>query len=162
MAVPPPVHLGPGEVSASFRPGSTPPNIVNSDSVAYYLATGDTTDGAFGAFRWDIGAGEMSAAPHFHRTFSESFFVLSGTVSLYDGNHWFDAEPGDFMHVPAGGVHAFRSESAPVSLLIIFSPGVPRESFFEGLADLTASRWNPSPDQLAAFYSAHDTFPVPI
>ncbi len=104
----------------------------------------------------------MSAAPHFHRTFSESFFVLSGAASLYDGKRWFDAEPGDFLHVPLGGVHAFRSVlGASVSLLILVVPGVPRETFFEGLADLIERRWNPSPHQLAAFYSLHDTFPVP-
>lgn len=163
MAPPPPAYRGPGEVSANFRPASAPPNIAISDSVAHYLATGDTTDGGFAAFRWDIGVGGMSAPPHFHRTFSESFFVLSGTVSLYNGNRWVDARPGDFLHVPAGGVHAFRDDSsAPVSFLVIIAPGVPREAFFGGLAELTEGGRNPDSDQLAAFYTAHDTFPVSI
>ena len=40
------------------------------------------------------------ANPHYHRTISESFFVLSGTVRLYDGARWFDAVAGDFAYVP--------------------------------------------------------------
>ena len=32
--------------------------------------------------------------PHFHRTFSESFYVLAGTVRIYDGSRWIDTRPG--------------------------------------------------------------------
>lgn len=72
---------------------------------------------------------------------SEAFFVLSGTVKLYDGNHWVDSNQGDFLYVPPGGIHGFRNEAdAPTSLLMLFAPGAPREAYFEGfaqLADLT-------------------------
>jgi mannose-6-phosphate isomerase-like protein (cupin superfamily) len=93
--------------------------------------------------------------PHFHRTISESFFVLSGTVRLYDGQRWVDATAGDFLHVPAGGVHAFRNESdAPASMLILFAPGAPREPYFEQVA--TVSRL--SPEEQTQFYLHHDTY----
>jgi uncharacterized cupin superfamily protein len=35
------------------------------------------------------------ADAHFHKTFSESFYVLSGTLSLFDGRAWVDAARGD-------------------------------------------------------------------
>jgi mannose-6-phosphate isomerase-like protein (cupin superfamily) len=74
--------------------------------------------------------------PHFHKTISESFYVLSGTVRLYDGTQWIDATPGDFLFVPEGGIHAFRNESGePATMLILFAPGAPREDYFETLAD---------------------------
>jgi uncharacterized RmlC-like cupin family protein len=60
---------------------------------------------------------------------SESFFVVSGTVQLFNGERWIDATPGDFLHVPEGGVHGFRNDSpAPASMLILFAPGAPRFS----------------------------------
>jgi mannose-6-phosphate isomerase-like protein (cupin superfamily) len=31
--------------------------------------------------------------PHFHRTYDETFVVLSGTVRLYGGRTWFNAHP---------------------------------------------------------------------
>ncbi|WP_367135549.1 cupin domain-containing protein [Saccharothrix sp. HUAS TT1] len=62
-------------------------------------------------------------AAHFHKTFSESFHVISGTVRLYDGETWVNATAGDFLYVPEGGVHAFRNDSDdPASMLILFAP----------------------------------------
>ncbi|MEV8512543.1 cupin domain-containing protein [Dactylosporangium sp. NPDC051484] len=88
---------------------------------------------------------ELSAAsrpsPRFHRLISESFFILSGSVRIYDGRRWIDTEPGDFVYVPEGGVHAFRNESgAPAEILLHFAPGAPREAYFEGLPDGRAGR----------------------
>ncbi len=77
------------------------------------------------------------ASPHFHRTISEAFFVLSGTLRLYDGNEWIDGHPNDFLYVPPGGIHGFRNEAdEPTSFLILFAPGAPREAYFEGMAQL--------------------------
>jgi mannose-6-phosphate isomerase-like protein (cupin superfamily) len=65
----------------------------------------------------------MAAIPtgpgaHFHRTNLESFLILEGTVSRYNGERWLDATPGDFLYLPPGGVHAFSNNSgAPVSML---------------------------------------------
>jgi mannose-6-phosphate isomerase-like protein (cupin superfamily) len=104
-----------------------------------------------------MGPGPGGAQPHFHRTMSESFFVLDGTVSIFDGRSWADARPGDFAHVPDGGVHGFRNESgAPASMLILFAPGAPREAYFEGLVELAEGRWEPTHDELQAFLVAHD------
>ena len=63
---------------------------------------------------------------HFHRTMAESFYLLSGTVRIYDGEEWVDAGVGDFAHVPPGGIHGFTNESgAPASMLIHFAPRTP-------------------------------------
>src|ERR1700737_2064543 len=75
--------------------------------------------------------------PHFHRAMSEAFYVLSGTVKLYDGNDWIDGHPNDFLYVPPGGIHGFRNEAdEQASILMLFAPGSPREHYFEGLAQL--------------------------
>jgi hypothetical protein len=61
---------------------------------------------------------------HFHKTISESFFVLNGAVRLFNGEQWIDAQQGDFLHVPQGGPHAFRNDSdAPADMLLLFTPG---------------------------------------
>ena len=63
--------------------------------------------------------------------------------------------PGDFLHVPFGGVHAFRNESGqPASMLILFTPGAPREDYFERVG--TVARM--SPQEREAFFLTHDTF----
>jgi uncharacterized RmlC-like cupin family protein len=75
-------------------------------------------------------------------------------VRLYDGKGWHDATPGDFCHVPEGGIHAFKNESGePASMLILFAPGAPREGYFEGLA---AGLGDLSEEERADFFLRHD------
>jgi mannose-6-phosphate isomerase-like protein (cupin superfamily) len=148
-----------GESSAWFRPDDAPHDLVSPTGSADYLATGAGTDGDFGLYRWNMGATPSGPGNHFHRSLSESFFVISGTVRLFDGAAWRDGRPGDFLHVPPGGLHAFRNESGePASMLILFVPGAPREGYFEGLADLANTGRKPTDEEMAEFYLRHDTF----
>ena len=148
-----------GESSATLRDASQAADLVfPSGNQVHYLATGAETDGLFGLYRWEMSAAPTGADPHFHRTFSESFYVLSGTVKVYDGRSWTDAGPGDFLHVPPGGIHAFRNESGePATMLIHFAPGAPREPYFEGLPGIAEA----SPQEREAFIRSHDQYAVP-
>lgn len=126
-----------GEVSAWRRAADAPPDLDLGRVQAHWIATGDQTDGTYGLYRWEMGPTPGGAAPHFHRGFSESFYVLSGRVHLYDGDAWVEGVPGDFVHVPPGGLHGFDNRSGePASVLILFVPGAPRERYFEGLAGI--------------------------
>jgi mannose-6-phosphate isomerase-like protein (cupin superfamily) len=119
---------------------------------ATWLPEQPPTDGS-GSTAGTLGRSRVGGAnAHYHRRFSESFFVLTGTVKLYDGTGWFDARPHDFAYVPEGGLHGFRNESGePASLLILFAPGAPREAYFEGLVEMAEGRWKPSQEELQAF-----------
>ena len=156
MSYPEPLYLGDGgEFSAVFRNAEHPPELPMLTASASYLATGAGTHGQFGLYRWDFTGPPSGPDPHFHRAISESFFILSGTVRLFNGKHWTDASQGDFLYVPEGGVHAFRNESGePASMLLLFAPGAPREGYFEGLAGLGTL----TGEERAAFMLYHDTF----
>jgi quercetin dioxygenase-like cupin family protein len=159
-AYPPDRYAGPeGEASAWVRPASTPPELSSpSGNATHYLATGEQTGGDFGLYRWVMGPGRSGPDPHFHRSITESFYVLTGSVRLHDGRGWRDAAPGDFLHVPPGGVHGFRNESGePAEMLLLFTPGAPREDYFETLAD-AARREAMDDEARAAFFLRHDTF----
>ena len=158
MRYPEPRYTGEkAEVSATYRPASEPPDLVfPSGNVVEYLATGASTDGLFGLYRWTMSPARSGARPHFHRTMAESFFVLAGTIRFYDGRAWIDGRPGDFLHVPPGGLHGFGNESGePASMLIQFAPGAPRERYFESLAEHARSGPPPEP-ALSAFFIEHD------
>ena len=160
---PPPLYTGEGgETSGWIRPATAEPELgLGELGSAHYLATGEQTGGKFGLYRWNMGAEPSGPAPHFHRTITEPFFVLDGTVRVYDGKAWTDAGPGDFLHVPEGGIHAFRNESGvPASMLILFTPGAPREDYFETLRD-EARRNAMDADGWAVFFDRHDTYWVP-
>ncbi|WP_199042057.1 cupin domain-containing protein [Glycomyces salinus] len=158
MSYPEPKYHGEdGEVSAVFRPAGTPADLLfhRSGGSADYLATGATTGGKFGLYQWNMGPGRSGPDPHFHKTITESFYILSGTVKIYDGTKWVETHPGDFVHVPEGGVHGFRNESGePASMLLLFAPGAPREGYFEGLATLGEM----SDAERREFFEYHDNY----
>jgi mannose-6-phosphate isomerase-like protein (cupin superfamily) len=157
MSYPQARYLGDGgERSATYRAADHAPELTYaSGNAVHYLATGQTTNGQFGLYRWEMGPSPSGPAPHFHRSISESFFVLSGTVRIFDGNDWIDTGPGDFVHVPEGGVHGFRNESGePASMLLHFAPGAPREDYFERITELGAM----SDEERVEFFLRHDTF----
>jgi mannose-6-phosphate isomerase-like protein (cupin superfamily) len=145
-----------GVASARLRPAGATPEITNpSGTTVHYLATGASTDRQLGLYRWEMGPGRGGPDPHFHRSITESFYVLSGTIRLHDGTDWVDGRPGDFLYVPQGGVHGFRNESGePASMLILFTPGAPREDYFERVATTSAM----TEEERAEFFLRHDTF----
>jgi mannose-6-phosphate isomerase-like protein (cupin superfamily) len=128
-------------------------------SAVRFTAPGTMTDGRYGLFRWELGPRAPGATPHFHKTFSEAFYVLEGTVTLGDGTTWHQAGVGDFFYVPEGGVHAFRNDAdEPAAMLIIFSPGAPREGYFTELAEIRASGRTLTPEQWTELYARHDQY----
>jgi quercetin dioxygenase-like cupin family protein len=155
-------YPGAGDVSAQLRRPGDVPTLRLRSTIARFIAPGSLTGGRFGLFQWDMPARAGGASPHFHRTFSESFYLLSGSVELYDGARWVAAQAGDFLYVAEGGVHGFRNDSdAAASMLILFAPGPPRERYFEELAQvfdggrvLTEAEWT-------ELWARHDQYAVP-
>ena len=154
-----------GEVSATFRTYDAEPELnIGTSSRVSLLSTGQTTDGLYGLYRWDMLPGTPQATTsggHFHRTFSESFFILNGSVALYDGETWREANAGDYLFVPPGGVHSFANTSGEAaSMLVLFAPGAPREPYFEELAAIRAEGRELSEQEWTELYARHDQFMV--
>lgn len=78
MSYPPPLYTGgSGEKSAWVRPGDAEPDLVypNGNRV-HYVARGEATGGLFGLYRWEFAGPPSGPGSHFHKTMSESFYVL--------------------------------------------------------------------------------------
>lgn len=57
--------------------------------------------------------------------------------------------------MPVGGLHAFKNVTdEPMSMLMLFSPGAPREEFLEGVAEM-AQRGS---EELKEFRVRHDSY----
>ncbi|WP_405760601.1 cupin domain-containing protein [Streptomyces sp. NBC_01420] len=156
MSYPEPRYLGEkGEINATYRPVSAPPEISSANGATHYLATGAQTDGEFGLYKVDMGPKAPGPSTHFHRAISESFYVLDGEVTIFDGERWVTCRPGDFLYVPVGGLHAFKNASPdPASMLLLFTPGGPREEYFEQVAEM-AQRGG---EELKEFRIRHDSY----
>ena len=171
MTYPDARYLGDGgESSGTLRPAGAAPDLLigalDGDGVhrgtrVHYLGTGGSTNGAFGLYRWEMGPKPSGPMPHFHRTITESFYILSGTIRLHDGTGWKDTSAGDFLFVPEGGVHGFRNESGEsAAMLLLFTPGAPREAYFEELAEIAATGRRLSDEEWTDLYRRHDQYMV--
>jgi mannose-6-phosphate isomerase-like protein (cupin superfamily) len=150
-----------GEVSAEFhaRDGVESLTFAASGTHVRFVAPGTATRGQYGLFEWNMQPRTAGADAHFHRTFSESFFVTAGTVEFYDGDRWIRAGAGDFLYVPMGGVHGFRAPSdEPSSMLILFAPGAPREKYFRELAEIRDSGRALTDGEWVEFLARHDQY----
>ncbi|WP_447600356.1 cupin domain-containing protein [Nitrospira sp. Nam80] len=160
MSYPPARYRGDdGEISARFQPADQAPDLtIGTDTAVRYLTTGASTHGQFGLYRWEAQPRTKGPKAHFHKTMSESFFILAGTVRLFNGERWIDAKAGDFLFVPEGGIHAFDNESdEPAAMLLLFAPGAPREGYFEALAEKAAGR-RFSDDEWQDLCRRHDNY----
>jgi hypothetical protein len=83
VTYPGPEYTGGGEHSGTFRPAGGPRDLDHGHrSGAHHLATGATTDGRFGLYRWEMGPRPGGPAAHIHRAITESFYVHHDTFWL--------------------------------------------------------------------------------
>ena len=91
------------------------------ETFTYFLATGETTGGAFCLVDEEAVGGE-SVPLHRHPDDMESFYVLEGELTIFIGDQGHKAPAGSFAHVPGGAVHGFRVESERARYLILTTP----------------------------------------
>jgi quercetin dioxygenase-like cupin family protein len=148
-----------GEINATYRPIGDVEALQRPKVTNAFVATGSVTRGQFGLFQYTMGPQAGGPAAHFHKTFSESFYVVSGTVRLFNGERWVDATAGDFLYVAEGGIHAFGNESDEAAqMLILFAPAPPRENYFRELAERIDSGRPMSGEEYTEFLARHDQY----
>ncbi|MCF6524778.1 cupin domain-containing protein [Streptomyces sp. JJ36] len=134
---------------------------IGETTTTRFIALAQTTDGRLGIFHHRMRPGATGAAPHYHTRIAESFYIISGTVSLHDGTGWRTASAGDFLHVPENAVHGFRNDGDETAdMLIIFTPAENREGYFQGLARLVADGRTPTRAEMVALMERYDQFEV--
>jgi quercetin dioxygenase-like cupin family protein len=149
------------------RTAADHPLVANgSSSSVRMVATGALTRGRYGLVEYRLAARTAGAAPHYHRTFSESFYVVTGQLTVYAGGQWQPYGPGDYALVHETGVHGFRNDGdEETSFLILFAPGIARENFFAEVLELGSRGRSPAdmtPEERTAFYARHDQVMVEI
>lgn len=78
--------------------------------------------------------GRGAAPPlHVHHEVDETFYLISGEMTIFVGDEQFEAGPGDMVFGPRGLPHAYLVRSETVEFLATFTPaGI--EDFFSEIA----------------------------
>ncbi|NYG60710.1 quercetin dioxygenase-like cupin family protein [Nocardioides daedukensis] len=106
-----------------------------SGSKIEVLAGPAETGGIVSIYRWHMAPSSTGPSPHFHRTFAETFLIEEGEVEYYDAGVWRSLRRGDLAHAAQGATHGLRKvNDQPATILMILTPGVPREEYFAQIA----------------------------
>ena len=83
--------------------------------------------------------------PHFHESWDETVYGLSGITVWTLDRRDIVLKPGESVFIKRGTVHAFRNDTrAPATVLSMLTPGVLGPGYFREMAALVASG---APDQ---------------
>lgn len=93
------------------------------------LTLGNDTQGAY-SMSEVMAPGHFGAPLHQHKTYTESFYVLAGYLTVYLNGKIHRLGPGSFLLVPRGAPHTMdNTDAEPVRFLLTVSPS----ALFEGL-----------------------------
>lgn len=104
---------------------------LSGDKVTIKTSATDT-GGAYSLMHWIV-TGGGGAPYHVHEKYEETFYVLAGSLDFTLGHETVQVGPGDLIRAPAGTRHAYcnRSDSDPVEMLVVFTPGGIEELFYK-------------------------------
>ena len=121
------------------------------------LASAGLTSGAFELFE-EVRTTQGGPPPHVHRERDEAFDVLEGRYRFVSGHDELSLEPGEFIFVPRGTRHHFRTLVAPSRTLIFVAPAG-LEDFFREMGAQLASGVTPFA-AMSALSATYDSHPV--
>jgi mannose-6-phosphate isomerase-like protein (cupin superfamily) len=100
------------------------------------LADGSDTGGALSVIRSTLGKDTDGAAPHRHTANGEMFYLLEGGLHVLVGDTIVTARAGDFLFVPPGAAHAFRTPADTGVDMLFLMPSTDRFDYFRLAARL--------------------------
>jgi quercetin dioxygenase-like cupin family protein len=136
------------------------------DALSIVRLSGAQTGGTFSLIEDRVPAGRATPF-HVHRREDETFYVLEGEFSFFDGKRKIRGGPGTTVFLPRDIPHGFRSETAGRLLILATPSGFDR---FVAEAGVPAPRWElpapASPDfakltEIAAKYAIEILGPLP-
>jgi quercetin 2,3-dioxygenase len=107
--------------------------LIAGDQLYIFLGDQRQSNGAFIAVLTEGPKGHPIPR-HFHEKHTETFFCLSGSMSMLAGEEPAELHPGDFLHVPAKTIHSFQLTRNDTRFVGFLAPGL-FEPFFRYMCD---------------------------
>ena len=126
-------HVPPAGVAHYVLPEGEGERMIAGDQLFAFLAHQGNTNGKFITLT-TIGPKGDRIPDHFHEKHTETFFCLDGVLTMWANGEEVSLLPGDFMHVPAGTIHAYRLDAPFTRFVGLLSPGL-FEPFFRTFCD---------------------------
>ncbi|MBN8955326.1 MAG: cupin domain-containing protein [Rhizobiales bacterium] len=104
-----------------------------------FLHSKEDTAGSVDVFKMTVQPNARMPVPHYHESWDETVYGLSGTLNFRVDGQDVPVGPGQTVFIQRGVVHGFSNETqAPAACLSILTPGVLGPAYFREMAVLLA------------------------
>ena len=126
-----------------------------------FLQTKDGTGGSLDLFEMLLQPNARMPVPHYHESWEETVYGLSGITTFTVAGTAVDLSPGQSLFIKRGVVHGFKNNSdAPAKCLCMLTPGALGPAYFREIAALVAGG-SPDPAQMKATMLRYGLVPAP-
>ena len=102
-----------------------------------FLHTKDDTGGGLDMFEMTLQPNARMPVPHYHESWDEIVYGLTGTTTWRVDDKDIDVAPGESVFIKRGVIHGFTNRTAePATCLCTLTPGVLGTSYFKEMAAL--------------------------
>jgi quercetin dioxygenase-like cupin family protein len=125
-----------------------------------FLRSKDETGGSLDMFEMIAQPNGRMPVSHYHESWDEAIFGLSGTMTFRVDGKDFAVTPGETVFIPRGIVHGFTNNSgALASCLCTLTPGVLGPGYFHEIAAALGGE-APDPAKMKDIMLRHGLIPV--
>lgn len=126
-----------------------------------FLQSKDSTGGSLDLFEMTLHPGARMPVPHYHESWDEAVYGLTGVVTFRIGGVDHTVGPGQTAFITRGIVHGFSNDSDAVAVcLCVLTPGHLGPAYFEEMAAEARSA-TPDPAKLGAIMLRYGLIPSP-
>ena len=121
----------------------------------------DDTAGSLDMFEMTVQPNGRMPIPHYHESWDETIYVLTGKTTWRVDGRDIDLGPGETVFIKRGIVHGFNNRTqTPASCLCVLSPGVLGPQYFKDMAGLLSAA-TPDPARMKETVLRYGLIPVP-
>lgn len=121
----------------------------------------ETTADSLDMFRMTVRPKGRMPVPHYHESWDEAVYGLSGTLHFTVDGKSVPVGPGATLFIKRGVVHGFDNVTTePAVCLSVLTPGVLGPAYFREIAALLATG-APDPQRMKEIMLRHGLIPVP-
>ncbi len=125
-----------------------------------FLHSKDDTEASLDMFRMTVQPKARMPVPHYHESWDETVYGISGTVTFRIAGQDIAVGPGQSAFIRRGVVHWFNNRTdAPATCLCVLTPGVLGPAYFREIAALVAAG-PPDPARIGEIMLRHGLVPV--
>lgn len=126
-----------------------------------FLLEAADTNGSAAMFEFTVPVGTKVPIPHYHESYDETIYGLSGVITFTVEGNPIDIGPGEACFIPRGAVHGFDNlTQKDAKALTVITPALLGSIFFKEVAAILNAGGPPDLEKLKLTMAKHGLIPV--